>query len=700
MGTMTATRISPIAERALQLHDAGFSLIPYANDGTKTPVGSWKRYQSERASRQQAFDWFERDGHWIGAINGAISGGLETVDIDDVPMVNEYLDLIRQQVGGRELLARLAIERTPSGCLHLCYRYDAPDGQYEGNQKLARRQVGWLDNGKPEIITLIETRGEGGARIAAPSPGYEMVSGDLANVPTISLEERQLLLDTARALNEYVEPEHVVNAPRMPSLSREGERPGDHYNRRMTGDDVADLVCSYGYTIRRRRGQVYDIARPGSDDGGHGATIGHGGTNLLYNFSSNDSTFNTEKAYPPFAVYTLLAHNGDWTTAAKELGKQGYGTPITPQAATSAVSAASQPTNEASDSDEFVGSTDGVQCLVELARIVELEQQLADRDAKIARLQMRLRMHDDERRVRRNPKLKAERDLIIEVAHAVTTLQERERRRAAAEGRAPRREVKLPAYKVLAERIGCSESKVSRDFKKIRDWRLVNARHETTLKPERQTPVGEYLPPGYVTETYVTLSDDPETWLTNMTDFEPDRFDPALGRERTHGGNRTRCEQHPHAAVTITETCSVCGEVLKRSTRKAEQDTYTQEDEKPIQTGDCNMHDLSSPKNAYKGIGQQDAISTLERRLAIRNVRPHLHHASSGAEPFHDLDERIVAAVVASPNPMDAGSIARAVGRQPRDVRPSIAYLEQRGRLRQWPDGMVTMPLAAVGGDD
>jgi len=697
---VTTTRTSPITERALQLHDAGFSLIAYANDGTKTPIGLWKPYQSQRASRQQVFNWFERDGHWIGAINGAISGGLETVDIDDVPMVNEYLDLIQQQVGGHELLARLAIERTPSGCLHLCYRYDAPDGQYEGNQKLAMRQIGWLGNGRPKTITLIETRGEGGARIAAPSPGYEMVSGDLANVQAISLEERQLLLDTARALNEYVEPEHVVNAPRTPSLNREGERPGDHYNRRMTVDDVANLVCSHGYTIRRRRGQVYDIARPGSNDGGHGATIGHGRTNLLYNFSSNDSMFDSGKAYPPFAVYALLAHNGDWAAAAKELGRQGYGAPIASQTASSAAVAASQPTNQATDSDEFVGSTEGIQCAPQLARIAELEQQLAERDAKIARLQARLRMHDDEKRVRRNPKLKAERDLIIEVAHAVATLQERERRRATAEGREPRREVKLPTYKVLAERIGCSASKVSRDFKKIRDWQLVNARHETTLKPERQTPSGEYLPPGYVTETYVTLPDDPETWLTSMTDFEPDRFDPALGRERTHGGNRTRCEQHPYADVTITETCSVCGEVLKRSSRKAEQNTDTLEDEKPIQTGDCNLHGPSTPANAYRDIGQQDAISTLERRRAIRDVRPHLHHASAAAEPFQDLDERIVAAVVASPNPMDAGSIARAVGRQPRDVRPSIAYLEQRGRLRQWPDGMVTGPMHATGGND
>jgi len=347
-----------------------------------------------------------------------------------------------------------------------------------------------------------------------------------------------------------------------------------------------------------------------------------------------------------------------------------------------------------------------VGCVVERERIAELEQALAERDtviaeqaAKIERLQARIRMHNDEQMVRQNPKLKAERDLVIEVAHAVATLQERERRHARKEGRDPSREVKLPPYKVLAERIGCSESKVSRDFKKIRTWGVIEARQETTLKPERIIPSGDTLPAGYVTETYVTLPADPDVWLLSMIDFQPDRYDPEIGRERTHGGNRTRCKQHPHADVTITETCSVCGDVLKQSTRRAEQNTDTLEDEKPIQTGDCILQSTSTPPSVEVGRGQQDAISTLERRRALRDVRPHLHHAIGEPEPYEDLDERIVAAVTSSPNPLDESSIAIAVGRQRRDVRAATNYLVQRGRLKRWGDEALTVPTHAVGGD-
>lgn len=44
-------------------------------------------------------------------------------------------------------------------------------------------------------------------------------------------------------------------------------------------------------------------------------------------FTTNAHPFEEEKAYSPFAVYTLLEHNGDYAAAASELYKQGYGDP-------------------------------------------------------------------------------------------------------------------------------------------------------------------------------------------------------------------------------------------------------------------------------------------------------------------------------------------------------------------------------------
>jgi hypothetical protein len=42
-------------------------------------------------------------------------------------------------------------------------------------------------------------------------------------------------------------------------------------------------------------------------------------------FSDNAPPFEAKKAYSPFAIYTLLTHDSDFTAAAKDLSAQGYG---------------------------------------------------------------------------------------------------------------------------------------------------------------------------------------------------------------------------------------------------------------------------------------------------------------------------------------------------------------------------------------
>src|SRR5690606_26806762 len=105
-----------------------------------------------------------------------------------------------------------------------------------GNMKLAQRQR----DGK--IVTLIETRGEGGLFLCAPTPGYALLQGELCNPPVLTEAERDVLLRRAWELNEYVPP--VVDCPthvppvgqRVPlsvgpcaSGPDDGDRPGDDF---------------------------------------------------------------------------------------------------------------------------------------------------------------------------------------------------------------------------------------------------------------------------------------------------------------------------------------------------------------------------------------------------------------------------------------------------------------------------------------
>ena len=71
------------------------------------------------------------------------------------------------------------------------------------------------------------------------------------------------------------------------------------------------------------------MRRPGKE-GGVSASL-FPDTGVFYNFTSNGFPFESDKAYSPFGVYTLLEHGGDFAAAAKALADEGYGdTPHTP----------------------------------------------------------------------------------------------------------------------------------------------------------------------------------------------------------------------------------------------------------------------------------------------------------------------------------------------------------------------------------
>jgi hypothetical protein len=61
--------------------------------------------------------------------------------------------------------------------------------------------------------------------------------------------------------------------------------------------------------------------RPGKDSG-TSATLKD---RVFYVFSSNAAPFEPNRAYSPFAVYTLLHHGGDFEQAARCLGQLGFG---------------------------------------------------------------------------------------------------------------------------------------------------------------------------------------------------------------------------------------------------------------------------------------------------------------------------------------------------------------------------------------
>ena len=166
-------------------------------------------------------------------------------------------------------------------------------------------------------------KGEGGYCLAPGAHGYELLSGDLAAIPDITSDEREILLATAPSFTEIVDivpvPQSAHNGPRQQG---DGLRPGDDYNQR---GDWRGVVESDGWNRLFTRDGVEYWQRPGKEGRGWSATSGHDGHDGLYVFSANAHPFQAGRGYTPFTIYTLLEHGGDYRAAAKALAEAGYG---------------------------------------------------------------------------------------------------------------------------------------------------------------------------------------------------------------------------------------------------------------------------------------------------------------------------------------------------------------------------------------
>ena len=307
--------ILPIAQNYL---DAGMSVLPAIRTEKRPAIGKWKQYQQRLPVTAELNAWPWNDAMCI--ICGQVSGNLEIIDFDGGgELFPAWMDRIDP-----DLRDHLVIESTPSGGMHVIYRCDTP---VCGNIKLAQRKV------DDKVQTLIETRGEGGLFLCAPTPGYEMMQGDFCDLPVLTESQRDTLLRTAWELNEYWPP--VFNGPNsydivdltMPNIPRvsgisanrseNSLRPGDDYNHR---GDPREVLKQHGWVLAIPGENEY-WRRPGKDIGWSGS-LKHG---VFHVFSTNASPFVPGRPYSPFAVFALLNHTGDFEAAARSLRELGYG---------------------------------------------------------------------------------------------------------------------------------------------------------------------------------------------------------------------------------------------------------------------------------------------------------------------------------------------------------------------------------------
>lgn len=291
-------------KEAKELLEAGISVIPTGEN--KLPLIEWDTYRYNFMDPGEMFRFNKAYG--IAAVCGKISGGLECIDIDlkyDITGKGlEFYENVKNK--------NVVIQETPSGGLHVIYRCE----EVGPNKKIAGRLATDQEKEKGlKYIYIIETRGEGGYFLIHPSPGYSVIKGSLYKIPTISKEEREEILETAYSYNEivkeYIPPQKVSHGP--------GLSPFEDYDNQA---DVVSLLEKHGWKFVEKRNGKYFMRRPGSNN--HQSGNWDEQRRWFTVFSPN-TEFEVQKAYRPYAVFTVLECNGDFKEASRRLFDMGYG---------------------------------------------------------------------------------------------------------------------------------------------------------------------------------------------------------------------------------------------------------------------------------------------------------------------------------------------------------------------------------------
>ena len=315
-------------EIALSYLAAGLCVLPANVQRKFAALSQWKEYQNRLPTGTELRSWFGNGHDGLCIVAGKVSGNLEMLDFDlEAELFDRWRDIVAET--SPNLLEQLVIERSQSGGCHVIYRCQ---GEVCKSIKLAQRKItvpagddvvicgktykprrdkqgNWL-----VIITLIETRGEGGLFLCAPSPGYTLSQGEFIHLPVLTTSQRDILLESAWALNEHVP--DIVGETSVPSSPDSGLRPGDDFNSR---GDIRAILQAHGWKCVQS-GDNERWRRPGKTDGWSATFNGK----YFYVFTSNASPFEPQTPYSPFVVYAMLEHDGDYGRAAGSLSQKGF----------------------------------------------------------------------------------------------------------------------------------------------------------------------------------------------------------------------------------------------------------------------------------------------------------------------------------------------------------------------------------------
>lgn len=314
--------MSSVLEIARWYVSQGLSVIPVKADGSKSPaLTGWRKYSTEIASEETLAVWFSVASLvGIGVVPGPASGNLVVLDFEHRDGESAYVEWMQRLPEPLKTLAStLPTVSTPSGGRHIWVRLESP----QHGARLAR-----YANGK----TKIEIRGEGHQVLAPGCPAECHSTGQLygwaieAPVGEIDLEDWNALLEWCCLCNDFQATEQPRDRDSVGSPAGE-DSPGNDFNKRGSWSETGLFDAGWSWARRVADDRGF-LTRPGKETG-ISASIGMVSSKdrgYPYFYAWTTSTeFAAETPYSRFAVFASLKHKGNYSEAAKDLARLGYG---------------------------------------------------------------------------------------------------------------------------------------------------------------------------------------------------------------------------------------------------------------------------------------------------------------------------------------------------------------------------------------
>jgi hypothetical protein len=301
-------------------NEYGLSIIKIKAEDKVPEWASWKKYQTVKLTQNEIIDNFSTENEpRIAIVCGRVSGNLELLDIDNkFNNMDELYPKFLELHGVKEVVNKCVVETSMSGGVHIYYRCT----EIQGNQKLAMCPTGRIDDkGKTIYETVFETRGEGGYVVCSPSKGYVLIHGSFGEIPELTPDEREILLNGARFFNKKISEEK----PYSDRKKYKTGTPWDLYNNSSEAvAECKELLKAVGWKQAGGNQNEEYWQRPGKKQG---VSASYRDKSFRV-FSTNAAPFENDRSYMPSSVYAILKYGegkDNFKKAIEDFISKGFG---------------------------------------------------------------------------------------------------------------------------------------------------------------------------------------------------------------------------------------------------------------------------------------------------------------------------------------------------------------------------------------